>query len=122
MIYLIDDECQFWLNETAGVLTSPHFNGNQQHYGHNLNCTWTLTVKEEFYINLEIDYFKVNTMGNCSTPGKRYWKISHVVMVITSENIEFITSGEATSDKFNISRVITITTSDIFQYKIPAII
>ena len=37
-------------------------------------------------------------------------------------NIEFITSGEATSDKFNISRVITITTSDIFQYKIPAII
>ena len=37
-------------------------------------------------------------------------------------NIEFITSGEATSDKFNISRVITITTSDIFQYQIPAIV
>ena len=31
-------------------------------------------------------------------------------------NIEYITSGEATSDKFNISQVITITTSDIFQY------
>ena len=36
--------------------------------------------------------------------------------------IEFITSGEATSDKFNISQVMTITTSDIFQYKIPAIL
>ena len=28
----------------------------------------------------------------CSTPGKRYWKISLVVMVITCESIEFITS------------------------------
>ena len=37
-------------------------------------------------------------------------------------NIEFITSGEATSDKFNISQVITITTSDIFQYFLPAIV
>ena len=26
--------------------------------------------------------------------GKKYWKISRVVMVITSENIGFITSGE----------------------------
>ena len=35
--------------------------------------------------------------------GKKYWKISHVVMVITSENIGFITSGcKATSDKSNI--------------------
>ena len=25
--------------------------------------------------------------------GEKYWKISHVVMVITSENIGFITSG-----------------------------
>ena len=33
--------------------------------------------------------------------------------------IEFITSGEATSDKFNILQVITITTSDIFQYFLP---
>ena len=36
--------------------------------------------------------------------------------------IEFITSGKATSDKFNISQVITITTSDIFQYFLLAII
>ena len=32
-------------------------------------------------------------------------------------NIEFITSGEATSDKFNISQVMTITTSDISNIK-----
>ena len=41
--------------------------------------------------------------------------MSRVVMVITSEHIEFITSAEGTSDKANVSRVITITTSDIFQ-------
>ena len=45
----------------------------------------------------------------------RYWKMSRVVMVITSEHIDFITSAEGTSDKANVSRVITITTSDIFQ-------
>ena len=57
--------CKFWLHETAGVLTSPYFDGNGDgnFYGHNLNCTWTLTAIEGFYINLEIDYFKVNN-GN----------------------------------------------------------
>ena len=41
--------------------------------------------------------------------------MSRVVMVITSEHIDSITSAEGTSDKANVSRVITITTSDIFQ-------
>ena len=57
-LFHIDDHCQFWLDETAGVLTSPYFDGLQI-YGHNLNCIWTLNAKEGFYINLEIDYFKV---------------------------------------------------------------
>ena len=35
--------------------------------------------------------------------GEKYWKISHVVMVIMSEYIGFIASGhKATSDKSNI--------------------
>ena len=35
--------------------------------------------------------------------GEKYWKISRVVMVITSENIGFIMSGcKSTSDKSNI--------------------
>ena len=59
-VYSIDDDCQFWLDETARVLTSPHFNGTNQCYGHNLKCTWTLMAKEGFYINMEIDYFWVN--------------------------------------------------------------
>ena len=59
MIYLIDDECQFWLNETAGVLTSPHFDGIFQRYGHNLNCIWILKAEEGFYINLEMNFFRV---------------------------------------------------------------
>ena len=61
-LFHIDDQCQFWLDETAGVLTSPYFDGLQQRYGHNLNCIWTLNAKEGFYINLEIDYFKVYIM------------------------------------------------------------
>ena len=58
-LFHIDDHCQFWIDETAGVLKSPYFDGSDQHYGHNLNCIWTLNAKEGFYINLEIDYFKV---------------------------------------------------------------
>ena len=58
-LFHIDDQCQFWLDETAGVLTSPYFDGLQQRYGHNSNCIWTLNAKEGFYINLEIDYLNV---------------------------------------------------------------
>ena len=62
-LFHIDDHCHFWLDETAQVLTSPYFDGFHQRYGHNLNCTWTLTAaKEGFYINLEIDYFRVYTI------------------------------------------------------------
>ena len=63
-LFHIDDHCQFWLDKTAGVLTSPHFDGLEQYYGHNLNCIWTLNAKEGFYINLEIDFFKVYMMTN----------------------------------------------------------
>ena len=59
-LFHIDDHCQFWIDETAGVLKSPYFDGINQHYGHNLNCIWTLNAIEGFYINLEIDYFMVN--------------------------------------------------------------
>ena len=49
--------------------------------------------------------------------GEKYWKISHMVMVITSENIGFITSGRRAQVIIPIfSQVMTITTSDIFQY------
>ena len=48
--------CQYWFNESAGTLTSPYFGGN---YGHNLNCTWMITIQVGFYINFEIDYFRV---------------------------------------------------------------
>ena len=57
----IADQCQFWLDENTGVLTSPHFNNDDQLYGHNLNCTWTLKSKESYYINLDVNYFKVKT-------------------------------------------------------------
>ena len=53
---------------------------------------------------------------------KKYWKISRVVEVITSENIEFIKSGRRPQVINSIfSQVITSTTSDIFQYILPTI-
>ena len=49
--------------------------------------------------------------------GKKYWKISLVAMVITCENIEFITRGLWPLVINSIfSLVMTITTRDIFQY------
>ena len=35
----------------------------------------------------------VHTLSKSHIAGKKYWKISRVVKVITSKNIEFITSG-----------------------------
>ena len=58
-LFHIDDHCQFWLDEAARVLMSPYFDGIDQLYGHNLNCTWTLKATEGYYINLEIDFFRV---------------------------------------------------------------
>ena len=59
---LLDDKCQFWLNESTKVLTSPYFGslyGSGQHYPHNLNCTWILKAEEGSIINIEIDYSMV---------------------------------------------------------------
>ena len=63
---LIDDHCQYWLNKTDGILTSPnlgvltHFGYYTGNYDHNLNCTWILNADQGYYITLEIDYFEVN--------------------------------------------------------------
>ena len=60
---MIDDHCQYWLNETAGILTSTDFGingiGQQTISIANSNCTWILKADEEFYINIEIDFFDV---------------------------------------------------------------
>ena len=47
------------MNDTAKVLTSPYYYGYTQRYYNNLNCTWMLKAEQGFYINFEIDYFKV---------------------------------------------------------------
>ena len=58
IFYSIDTECQYWLNETAGLLTSPYFDDKAQYYN-NLNCTWMLKAEQGSYINFEIYKFKV---------------------------------------------------------------
>ena len=58
--YYLDDKCQFWLNDSAKILTSPYFDGINQRYSHNLNCTWMLKAEKGFYVNFEMEYFLVN--------------------------------------------------------------
>ena len=60
---LLENKCQYWLNETLRTLTSPFFEMSSKtsiQYHHNLNCTWILTAGQGFYVNFEIDYFWVN--------------------------------------------------------------
>ena len=64
---MIDDHCQYWLNNADGTLTSPNFGvndlgGNQYYrsYDNNLNCTWILHADEGYYITLDFGYSKVN--------------------------------------------------------------
>ena len=55
----IVDMCQYWLNTSAGYLTTPYV-----YYSNNLDCTWMINGQEGFYINLEIDYFMLNSGDN----------------------------------------------------------
>ena len=55
----LDDKCQFWLDESTKVLTSPYYDGYDQRYYNNLNCTWILKAEQGSYVNFEIDYFGV---------------------------------------------------------------
>ena len=59
LLYYLDDICQFWLDDGSKVLTSPYFDGIDQRYYHNLNCTWMLEVEQGSYIKFEIDNIMV---------------------------------------------------------------
>ena len=51
-----NDKCQYWLDETAGVLTSPYFDGFDQYYYNNLNCTWILKAEQGSFVNFEVNF------------------------------------------------------------------
>ena len=55
LLYYLDDKCQFWLDDSAKVLTSPYFDGNDQRYYNNLNCTWMLKAEQGYNVNFEIN-------------------------------------------------------------------
>ena len=55
--------CQYWLNTSAGYLTTPYF-PDYGYYSNNLNCTWIINGQEGFYINLEITHFFVYSGDN----------------------------------------------------------
>ena len=55
-MYSTDDQCQYWLNKTSRILTSPN---HPILYDLNLNCKWILKADEGFYVNLEINSIQV---------------------------------------------------------------
>ena len=62
------------------------------------------------------------SMGDSHLAGKKYWIISWLVEVITSQSNEIYHEWpKATSDKFITLTSDTSTTSDIIQYFLPAI-
>ena len=59
IVSTLDDKCQFWLDESSKVLTSPFFDNIYQRYYNDMNCTWIIKAEQGSYVNFEIDYFKV---------------------------------------------------------------
>ena len=68
IVAILDDKCQFWLDESSKVLTSPFFGINvlsnysqqySQQYYNNMNCTWMIKAEQGSYVNFEINFFRV---------------------------------------------------------------
>ena len=68
LLYYLDDKCQFWLDDSAKVLTSPYFDGNDQRYYNNLNCTWMLKAEQGYNVNFEINNLWVKNDTYYYTP------------------------------------------------------
>ena len=66
IVSILDDKCQFWLDESSKVLTSPYYDGSDHRYYNNLNCTWMLKAEQGSYVNFEIDtlWVKNNLCSN----------------------------------------------------------
>ena len=57
---ILEDKCQFWLDKSAKVLTSPYIDGGEiDQYYNNLNCTWLIEAEQGFYVNFEFEKFWV---------------------------------------------------------------
>ena len=62
---ILDYKCQFWLDESSKVLTSPFFNNDfcrfctYATYYNNMNCTWIIKAEQGSYVNFEIENFSV---------------------------------------------------------------
>ena len=77
IVSILDDKCQFWLDERSKVLTSPFFDDTSvwdmglkkwyyQQYYNNINCTWIIKAEQGSYVNFEIDtlWVKNNLCSN----------------------------------------------------------
>ena len=51
---LFSDSCSYNLTDVRGNFTSPDY---PQHYAHDLDCSWTITVSAGYYIYLHFEHF-----------------------------------------------------------------
>ena len=86
VLSLLDDKCQFWLNDSSKILTSPYLNGSKHHfyqpYYNNLNCTWMLKAEQGYYVNLEIDFFWVNKNSNSKMISMVFLNDNHCSLIL----------------------------------------
>ena len=106
-------------NEHMGVFLVITFQTWLFYFFVELFFVWAATVTKKTtwrFFNANMMYGR-QYWDNSIWLAKKYWKILRVVLVITSENIGFITSGRRPLVITPIfSQVMTITTSNIFQY------
>ena len=50
---LFSDSCSYSLTGVRGNFTSPDY---PQHYAHDLDCSWTITVSAGYYIYLHFEH------------------------------------------------------------------
>ena len=60
-LYLFSDSCSYSLTGVRGNFTSPDY---PQHYSHDLDCSWTITVSAGYYIYLHFEHFHLEDGGS----------------------------------------------------------
>lgn len=58
---LFSDSCSYSLTGVRGNFTSPDY---PQHYAHDLDCSWTITVSAGYYIYLHFEHFHLEDGGS----------------------------------------------------------
>lgn len=58
---MFSESCFYSLSDERGNFTSPNY---PQHYPHDQDCTWTITVPPGYYIYLHFEHFRLEDGGS----------------------------------------------------------